>query len=167
MSNHPHNGHDKDAFEDRIRQMFAKIDADIEHIGFSMIGVGGSPTNPSFVYTIGLTQQGMPEIIMIGLPYQYAGQAFNDYYDSVRKGEPEKSGVVEELFNLPVYIGEIENLDLLDGYCGITKRWCESKGLTPRFTQWVWTDKAGKFPWDPAFDHHFDKYQPVLCKIPE
>lgn len=152
--------------EKRLNDVRLKIGADIARVGFTMIGVMSDGTHPPFTYTIGLTAQGYPEMIMMGLNSEHVAPVFNQYYESLKNGGSEIRGRNEEYFNLPAYIIEADR-ELVKEYATQAEQWAEDYGLTPRYIQWVWTDREGHFPWEKTFDLQFSHYQKIMGKAPE
>lgn len=156
-------------------EVFAKILADmtqqIADKGVVVHAIDGMGDQPSFAYTTGLTEMGLPEVFMIGLPVQYAANGVGGYYHQIKDGTL-KSEVttIESLFNLP-----IEKVDVVanDAYAGLsdlckfTTDYYQQRGITVKWQQLVMCDPAGLMPWDMGFDHDLmDNSQPIFG-VPE
>lgn len=120
------------------------------------------------VHTVGLTAQGLPEMILIGLKStQMIGQFMNVFYTEVLKGvKPASPRLETDYFNFP--------LAMVDAVTEQAKKFApnafafaRSTGLPePRFLQWVWSDDKGLFPWQSGFNATMIHRQPILCPNP-
>ena len=72
---------------DRIKE---RISRDIERDGWSTIGVfaapGDEPPAPPFSYSVGFREHGQPEIIVMGIPPDYAHQIIANIFHLVKNG---------------------------------------------------------------------------------
>lgn len=139
------------------------IKENIEKHGCSIVGVGGSPTTPTFAYTIGLSPKIGFEVIMIGVPIQYAHSMLNDIsYIAHRKSlgldEP-----YDEIGNFPIYF---KACDQRASEWGVQAERFYEKPV--KFAQAVYPDRAGIYPWQDGYDHaYMDPRQPMLFEMKE
>lgn len=152
----------------RVAALQAKIVTDVEHSGFSMIHVFGSEDCASFTYTIGMVHKGLPDLIMFGVPMQFIGMVWNQYYDELITGRREPIlGLNDDFFNLPIYALECDPAKVIEKYGLQAANFAEAIGVPARFNQWVFSDKEGKFPWDADFAEEFKGMQPILGAEPK
>lgn len=139
----------------------ANIATTIAKHGQMLIGVFSTPDEPGpgFTYTIGLRPQFGFELIIFGLPYNYAGYFLNELSDWIRNGFEIKDGVlVEELANLPLLVKEADHR--ARGYVCQADRYYEADVKT---FQLVLPDKNGKFPGEKGYDEaYMSPRQPLL-----
>lgn len=106
----------------------------------------------SFAYTIGLTSQGLPEIIVFGMPQQYAAYFLNEIARIMREqGEPADGAANTDLGAVPIAFktvlpGRAEEFAFQAVY------YYDEKPIKPRFKQMVMADRAGKLPWEEGYD---------------
>lgn len=119
-------------------------------------------TGPSFLYTVGMTQLGAPELICFGIPDKYIYPVVMHMYQEIKEGKRKKVvGRDDDLWNFPTYFDEPDAIKIQD-YATATFEYCEAMGLTPRFRQLVWPDKRGFYPFEAQFDPEMKKAQPYL-----
>ena len=117
----------------------------------------------SFAYTIGLTSQGLPELIVFGLPQQYAAYFLNEVATTMKeKGAPVDGAVNGELGNLPMAF-KIAQPGRAEEFAFQAVYYYDEKPVKPHFMQMVISDKTGKLPWEPDYDlDYMAKPQPHL-----
>lgn len=145
-------------------QFLIQVTENIKKSGITVVGVPEDVQEgiPNFFYTIGFTELNMPEIVMFGLPVQYAMGCINGYFSEIVSGKREKKAapfVIDDMFNLPIHVIDADETAAREYGCQAFYFY-EDKGILPKFVQWVFTDRNGVAPWSPAFEPHFS--QPVL-----
>lgn len=137
--------------EEAKSAFFAKIARDVEQMGWSGVAVGGDEETRPFSYTVGLSGQDRPDIVVVGLPGVTGHTLVHELlnldqplvagmeYLGVARGFPIKlveplPGVAEEMTQSQHY-HEIYHPD---------KEW---KAL-----QLLWPDPDKRFPGHPLFD---------------
>lgn len=157
-----------DAFWFRIEAALTRGDCFIVH-------VSGSPTAPSWAYTIGFLEHlGEPELVTTGLSPE-SSQAFLQWaFHQAKAGDPLPVGREHRRvcwLELPISIVELppdqylppsDMGNMLFGYY-------EARGgfpVEPRMHQLIWPDFDGRLPWDAGFDEHWRPYQPLLDEVP-
>lgn len=111
---------------------------------FTTLSVGGSRSQAEFSYTVGLTEHGVPELVVVGLRAADAARLLDLWGDHlldtslVLPGETLESGpwcmeavAVDRPEQTLVAADALYGPDL-------------------RALQLVWADAAGRFPWDPG-----------------
>lgn len=137
----------------------ASLDDMIARYGWAVQGVFGSPDAPGFSYTVGLSQKGLPEIIVFGLPPQVAHVFLNSLgrrftTDGVPPLDVDLLDVAERyparLVPVPRPAADQYLYQALHRY--------------PEYTavQLVWTDEHSRYPWDDGFDPALVSRQPIL-----
>jgi hypothetical protein len=110
----------------------------------------------TFAYTVGLTAMGHPEVVEQGLPND-VGQAFlNVVGEEVRRGRRFEAGsIVTDLSTgrQPVAFLRVGDTS---GLTAVKLVYREVDAL-----QLVWSDTAGRLPWEPGFGPGPDR-QPLL-----
>jgi len=119
---------------------------------------------PSFAYTIGLADQGLPELIVFALPQEIAHIAVSALIAKLREvkdGGTPVLGKTDIDFNFPVYVREVTAQDVADYAVQALHR---SDGQA-KFLQVCITDRHGLFAWEPGFRGDPTMY-PVLGQKP-
>lgn len=166
MSDDPRCQHGETIFQDQDRH--------IEQFGYSVMCVFGSDEGPGFVYTIGLSEKGMTDLIFIGDSSPNAAAYIQGAASAQIAGEKLTMGRIEPIWTrddsdaeiaakfeaamtsingFPVPMFVIEADDRLDTHAfGVRRRLAgiESDG-TPRLAQVVMPDMSGRFPWEPGY----------------
>ena len=121
---------------------------------------------PGWSFTTGLTHSfGWPELVMTGLPSAALHGRINEVAEIARRGTPFVEGTRHEDV-IDGYEVELRSADVrwnhaLFGW----SRWF-AQHAEPQFTQVVWPDKAGRFPWDVGCDQALIALQPRLDIAP-
>lgn len=149
-----HKEHDKLA-EKRIIE-------DVEKFGWYVALFEPTENEPSFAYTIGLWKTyGHPEIISFGLTTKTLHEILNNAGKKVKEG----NNLTTEQDNLdifeivPAQFIAVDKNRISDyfGYCMQFNDYKDFPAL-----QLVWTDRQGRFPWQPEFEREFDDRQIIL-----
>jgi hypothetical protein len=138
------------------------IRSDVEKYGWSVALFEKSTATPSFAYTIGLWKTfNHPEVIAFGLPINLLHTILNDVGELIKEGKELPLNVDNNdiLLNLPVQIRQVDASNIPD-YFGFAQ-WFNEYEPFPAL-QLFWPDKAGKFPWDSAYDEKYRFDQPLL-----
>jgi len=117
----------------------------------------------SFAYTIGLTEQDLPEVIIFGMNQQYAGFYLNEAARIMKEqGAFADGSVNNDLSHLPCGFKEV-SAEQAEGYALQALYRYEDCPVPPKFIQMVVPDREGKLPWDEGYDAaHMGKFQPLL-----
>jgi len=148
--------------EEHSSQAETNIKNDVEKHGWTVCLFEADTATPAFAYTIGLWKNfNHPEIIVFGLPFDTMHAILNDAGDRIKTGNPLETGVNNfEILELhPVQFCQVDADNIAD-YFG-NARWFYVYEAFPAL-QLFWTDKGGKFPWEPEFDESYKLDQPFL-----
>jgi len=133
-----------------------RIDALVASGSWLVMMIGPEPgVSPTYSYTVGLTEHGLPELAIVGLDPETARHILNRAGDLMRKNGAFRDGqAAHDVLggSTKVVFAELKNGSLMhatarygaDGY----------KAL-----QIFWPDRAGLMPWEPGVDPAFAKPQ--------
>ena len=144
-----------------------KLISDVREYGCHILRVFADESGPEFAYSVGMyLSYGQPEVIIFGLPADTAQTILNDICEHAARGERFFAGnTTDKLLQAhDVCFTEVPPAAYADHF-GFALWFYKS--LPERFPaiQLVWPDRAGKFPWEPGYDHSLDHLQPVLSSI--
>lgn len=126
-----------------------------EHIGSHGWAVICVPGNPSFAYSIGLTLQGKPEVLIVGpVPPDALGAIVNTVATLVQDRDLRPGATVYEALQkgMPLKIIEPDQQVALS-YTSQAEHFFQGEGITGlRVVQAVLPDQHGKLPGDPDCD---------------
>lgn len=130
----------------------------IEEMGIAVIGVFSDGTSVPFMYTIGFTNLGFPEVIISGgVDQQMFTHFLNMYHAELLAGSKKPgAGIIDDYITIPMAVIECD--DRVNEYtvqCAAYYEIVEEDKLKPKFVQWVLPDRHGKFPWNGDFTNHF------------
>lgn len=137
-----------------FEEILARLDAAIREHGWAVQSVLPGPDNPSFSYTLGLTESfGHAELIMVGFRPELMHRLLNDVGELVRAGERfgdwDKSDKV--ISGYPVVFRELAP--------EAAREWAKAarnrNGDRLTVLQVFLPDAAGRFPWDDGCDAGF------------
>lgn len=139
----------------------AKIALDVERVGWSAIGVfGESEENPSFTYTIGLDQKGLPELLVVGLPSQYAHAFIAQYIEAMAvDGVLDDKTVSTDYADggLRLAFCDVDPTTACNTYMFHTENFL---GVPPdRVQQLVWADPSNILPFEAGCDKRMARMQ--------
>lgn len=133
-------------------QLFEKVRGDIQEDGWSTISVFPTLTDPGvhFSYSIGFREHGRhPEVIILGIPSEYAHPMIRTLYERVAAGErfedgQRLDGVLEE------YQVELRAVPPDGAPLNMARAFYDVEELAA--LQIVWPDKEGLFPGEEGCD---------------
>lgn len=142
-------------------QYAAQLRTIIAEHGWAVQGVHATETAPPFSYTVGLTDAGLPELIIIGLPTNVAGIVLNRLAKESLTEELE-TGRKYDLPNgdqtLPYLIGTVSSVNRRE-YLKVAASLYDRHRI--KALQVIWPSKEGLFPEDDGWD--LAEVQPVLA----
>jgi hypothetical protein len=145
----------------RIQQMIAD---NIEKFGLHVQYVFATEDTPSFIYTIGMTDIGAPELLMFSLPPEAVHGCINELYQEMRMGHrPKDASRITDLWSVPMILESVDSQDAAE-YTVQADEYYRGKGLKPVYKQMVWPDAHGKYPHQHGFDPKLRASQPYLGK---
>ncbi|WP_033293891.1 DUF4262 domain-containing protein [Amycolatopsis jejuensis] len=128
----------------------------IEEYGWCVQGVLGTDFRPPWAYTVGLTAEGLPELVITGLPPHLAAGALNAAAAEALCTGPPVPGEPWWLPRSPRL--EIVQLSAPAAHLSVAVS-CYGTEIEAR--QLVYPDDAGRFPWSPRYNSGLGG-QPVL-----
>lgn len=141
----------------------ATVEEHIERAGHSVVGVHDEPgVSLGFAYTVGLTLKGVPELIISMRNSLPAAQMILNLVARALTEENSTTGIRlgkrEDLFNVPVYLQELQ-LGILDTHMlNVKKRY----GVKARVIQVIWVDKDGLLPGERSAPNEADQQQDLF-----
>lgn len=145
----------------------AKVAADVEKYGLSVILVEADEQAPKFAYSVGLCRSfNQPEVIVFGLDAELSGWIINELARRIRAGERCEIGKEYEglLESYNCVFRDVPR-DCYPDYFGYAMHFHQTADFPA--LQLVWPDKAGKWPWDIEFEPSWIWQQPLLEHWPE
>lgn len=126
----------------------------IKKFGWMLQGVGASDTTPPFVYSVGLSQFNLPEIILVGpFPQEIAAKLVNLVGFKMRANgafqDWSRSHEITQMFS--VVFRELSK-ESTEEYC---TRVVSFFGEGKKVLQLFLPDKNGQFPWDKECEWRF------------
>jgi hypothetical protein len=117
---------------------------------------GEDSTEPPFGYTVGLFGMGHPELVVVGLGYELAGELLNTVGALVRDGDQLVPGqVLEDDDGTPVIT--VEELPNPGDVLFSANRFYERPDeFSVPALQLIWALDGGIFPWDDDYPHDPD-----------
>jgi hypothetical protein len=126
--------------------------------GWVVVSSPADGVRPDTTSTVGLTERGLPELVVLGLPADVGGALLNELVGRVVDGAaPDDGTPVPGLLDAgaPVLLtvdGAVAGLPACEVYDEVALR------------QLVWPDADGRFPWHPGFAH--PDLQPLMADPP-
>ena len=134
----------------------------IDRFGWAVLhGGGGSPGDPRYSHTAGLTAFGHPEVIVVGLPFEAGEKYLNLVGEAVRAGArftPFTRTTALTDADAPVVFLAVEDTGRL---ATVEPLYGSVEAL-----QLVWPDSTGKLPWEEGHRNP-PQAQPLLGERPE
>lgn len=154
-----------------VAEMIHQFGHAIMCVGTGECSVPGCRCGPEPVpwsYTIGLTDDRLPELVVFGLDRECAGNMLNWAAALARDERGIESGEIVELDDeLSIRFDAVPSGWVLDPAVDPMGRWWAHYApghpeiTAPRVLQCVWPDAAGRWPDDPACDAQVVAAQPV------
>jgi hypothetical protein len=142
---------DEREFQKRIEAVRLRGEKAIREYGYMVQGVFGG-TGSSFSYTIGLHAKHKAELIVIGVSPEVGHDLLNDVAQLLLARETSDAPVRERLllkhWHLPFFLVEADKATAERFATGAFNR---SQGQAS-YLQVIWSDEAGKFPWESGYD---------------
>ena len=143
-------------------ELLDKTKLNIEKFGLQVIMVSSENYNPSFAYSVGLTETfNHPEIVCFGLPSDLAHSIINDVVEIIKQTEAIK--IEKEYDNIfkdsRAAFLKVDQRNIED-YFGVALEYYPDKKIEA--LQLIWTDRNDKFPWEENFEDEFIYRQPLL-----
>lgn len=121
--------------------------------------------NPPMAYTAGLLENfNHPELIVFGLEAVDSLAVLNGLASRfVQAGTPVPLDVpIEKVFVGHLAVAKVAKREDAERYALFAEERARRSQRPFCVEQIVWSDDAGRFPWDERYDHSFDRIQPLL-----
>lgn len=143
---------------DRVDIIQKMIKANIKKAGWHAMAVFGTPTESEFLYTIGLTERGWPELLVAGMPHR---TAYSFVYDLVKRMPIADGTVITDLAvdDYPMTMRMIPEAGLDRLHREYVIQADEYYGKPVQVMQLVWSDRKRLFPWQPGSETMLHKTQ--------
>jgi hypothetical protein len=125
----------------------------MKRVGRTCLGVMG---DPPFMYTVGNTQRGLPELLLIGSCEEAAKDMLNFISEKIAEDQSERS--MDLGGKAPVYLLEAD--DSAKDYTRLASHFFDRYNVM----QVIPSDMSGKFPWDKGCKKPY-RNAPVLRKV--
>ncbi len=129
----------------------------IRRHGWMIQGVGGGEEELSYAYTIGLSQDGHPEILVFGLAQEVFHPMLNELAGRVVQGG---QGLplrhrIDDVATYPIQLIPIARPYRTHQYAffNVARRFYRT--VIVNAVQLVWPDAMGRFPWEDGFDTRY------------
>lgn len=160
MREHDHeHGEDCDVCTSRaIDDVRSRVEASIASHGHAVIGIAGDAGNPFHSYTVGLSDVGWPELVVVGLEEGQARTVINSVVASLRSRErrPVAGMVLDDAVNVPLALHAVDPLRGPTWTRVAADHHARSGFATTGYAvlQILWPDVDGRFPTDGRYDGH-------------
>ncbi len=150
-----------------MRAVWDEQDQLVQQHGYTVQGVFGTAEHPSFTYTIGLSRQQWPEIIVVGMNPRTAGVILNTLVVQCgERGSPPAVGeVLTELANFPMAVGAVDS-EHHGPYMQQALNYLHRHGISQplQAVQLIMADRSGALPGSSTYDYEYmDPAQPSLA----
>ena len=133
-----------------------------EH-GWAISGRHGDAVAPPWAYSVGMWLSCQtPELVLCGLPVENGAAIINAIGARIADGADYSAGdVLDDVCPAPLTLRPVDaSWRLTNGLLAISNAFYGM--VRPPYLQVVWSDKNGRFPWEPGFQVAFDRMQPLL-----
>jgi hypothetical protein len=149
---------------DTARWIQEKINENVEQHGFHLQYVFADENTPSFIYTIGMTNIGAPELIIFGLPPEAVGGPLNQLFNEIRMhNRPTDEKKLADLWSVTMLLEAVDK-DVAGEYTVQFDEYYLDKNTKPVYKQILWPDTNGKYPHQHGFDEKYRASQPYIGK---
>jgi hypothetical protein len=133
-----------------------------EH-GWAISGRHGDKVAPPWAYSVGMWLSCQaPELVLCGLPVENGAAIINAIGARIADGADYAAGdVLDDVCPAPLALRQVDvSWRTTNGLLAISNAFYGM--VRPPYLQVVWSDKNGRFPWEPGFQVAFDRMQPLL-----
>jgi hypothetical protein len=151
--------------EEIARRVQATVSHNVEQFGLHVQYVFGSEDGtPSFIYTVGMTNLGAPELIVFGLSPEMVHGALNQIYMEISlQARPKDEKKISDQWSVTMLLEEVERTVATE-YTTFTEMYFKGSGKQPTYKQLVWPDEHGKYPHQHGFSKKLRAAQPYIGK---
>jgi hypothetical protein len=131
-------------------------DERIARFGYTYTSVFGSAEAPGFMYTTGLSERGMPDVIFVGSHDPRCIGYLSGAVDHMVAGGTVEPGRIEpgqsfNGFEVPIFVIEAKDKIATHAYGVPARLERVGSGAEPRLLQIVMPDLQGRFPWEDGY----------------
>lgn len=151
-----------------------RIQSNIERYGLHLEGVLGTRPGATWTYTVGLRPLIGGEVLAIGIEPERAATALNELPPLFHPGDPVAIGrrnpLVLDRARFALLRVEASRARRRTHWVPAAVAYWSALGSAPRsmrLYQLVWSDLAGRLPWEPGFDRSLRRLQPLLDTPPQ
>lgn len=147
----------KQTLEERIEELIRKQGFAIQHVFGDW-----RPDIPPFSYTVGLSRQEHPELIVFGLPAEVAHGVLHAAVSRMKEegGRFEDGAIVDRIATIPLKARHLSE-DLFGHFSLAAVRQSEKHETSLEVIQIVLPDRNGCFPGDPGCSESFARDQTI------
>lgn len=119
------------------------------------------PGDHGYIYTVGMTKYGLPELICFGLPHNRMAGYFNYMFQEMYEGRISKDIKRDDDFwTFSTYLDDVETF-VLRRHAELVFDVFKSPHI-PKFKQVVWPDNKGYYPWEKQCSAEIKARQPYF-----
>ncbi|QIR16641.1 DUF4262 domain-containing protein [Shewanella aestuarii] len=133
----------------------------IQDKGFVTIGIQPEEDNFPFVYTVGLADKGMPDLIVVGNMSQSLMSTIIIKVAKLFEENGPTVGIIEGLIKVPLKIVSVDPEIVADKML-VTDAYNAYKAHDNYFVQILWPDEEGRFPDNVNFSKKFADATEIL-----
>jgi hypothetical protein len=152
---------DRPATEEGTNAVLARLRSIIAEHRWAVMFVGAGFNEPNFHYTVGLTAQGLPELIVFGLPHDVGHAILNDLAQRTVDDRPpftngERLDDVAVGYDIVMLDSTAAGTERAPSYLAELVAFEDGNEDLYRVQQAVMPDRQGRFPWDEGYDMGFN-----------
>lgn len=146
---------------DDLESAVAKVRRAVEEDGAYLMAVpeDTEARRPDYVYTVGLTEKGLPELVVFGLQQPTADLLLRPLFERMHAGEILQRGERMTVGPFTLVLHDVPTAVAIQ-YMGLLDVLYDEREIS--CIQVVWADPHGRFPWESGFGDL--KLQPVLSR---
>jgi hypothetical protein len=152
------------ASQEALREIEDQLNEIIKRVGYAVM-MGAHVTPQGFqvplCYTVGLAEQGLPEIVMLGMPHELARQSINNAVNLMQDDKLKCSVRQAKVLTSAIY-----PIPLTPEYSGLLVLANQRARQQVPAIQLVYADEAGRYPWEQNFNPQMRLIQPLLYVAP-
>ena len=133
-----------------------RLIADIQQYGWHFIEIPEDDIGPGYLFTVGLYYSySHPEILLMGLDSEISRAFLQSIAGGIKTGAKYLDGSMDsDLASFPIAFKGIA-LSRYHDYLGYANWLYRAAPNGFPAVQFIWPDKAGKFPWDKGYNSKF------------
>lgn len=153
----------EDKLKSNMERLLVKQEETIREFGYSFTLTGYETPQGmlGMLYTVGLAEKGLPELIVFGLPTETAAAFVRNAVDILRSGSLEYDIPTEKVTQGHVVFKKVPPA-ATDGFLNMASN---RAGHLVEAIQIIWPDPEGLFPWEAGFQESMRFMQPELYNL--